>query len=139
MGTLVIIRLGQVEPIIAFVVDQSGDPLTGRTDILIRIRRQSDSYYLDWSDDTFKPSGSVVTISQSLKEVDDVNSPGEYQLDTLTHVLGWDTSKVTNIADNEVYVVTANQSPGTDAANMPQVGEIKIGTPGLINREPVVF
>jgi hypothetical protein len=139
MGTLVIIRLGQVEPITAFVVDNNGDPLPGKSDIFIKIRRYSDSFYLDWSDNTFKVSGSVTAINQQLVPVDNANSPGEYHLNTVTHVLGWDTSKVTNIFDNEVYIVTAIQTPASDAANVPQVGEIKIGTPGLINREPVVF
>jgi hypothetical protein len=139
MGTLVTIRLGQVEPITAFVVDNSGDPLPGKSDIFIKIRRYSDSFYLDWSDDTFKVFGAVTDINQQLIPVDNTGSPGEYHLNTVAHVLGWDTSKVTNISDNDVYVVTATQAPASDAANMPQVGEIKIGTPGLINREPVIF
>ncbi len=138
MGALVRIRAGQTEPIVAFALDKSGVPLIGKTDLFVKIRRLSDGFYFDWSDQTFKISGSVVTLNQVLSEVDATNSPGEYHLNSVVHVLGWDTSKVTNFTVNETYFVRAVQTPGTDIVNL-EIGEIKVGLAALVNRSPVIF
>lgn len=122
------IQTGQTEPIVALIIDVNGDELTGKTDIKIRIRRVSDGFYFDWSDDTFKAGGSVSQLLEVLSEVSATLSPGEYHLDTASHVDGFDTSQIVNAADDDVYFVTAIQDGGTDAANVPMIGEIKVGS-----------
>lgn len=122
------IQTGQKEPIAVLVVDASGDELVGKTDIKIKIRRLSDGFYFDWSDNEFKVGGSVAQLLQALIEVSSMYSPGEYQLDTVDHVDGFDTSKIVNANDNDVYYVTAVQDGGSDAANAPFIGEILVGS-----------
>lgn len=122
------IQTGQKEPIVALIVDANGDELTGKTDIKIKVRRLSDGYYFDWSDDTFKAGASVSQMLQALIEVSAAYSPGEYQLNKAGHSGGFDTSTITNANDDDVYYVTAIQDSGTDAANVPLIGEIKVGS-----------
>jgi len=121
------IQTGQKEPIVALIVDANGNELTGKTDIKIKIRRLSDGFYFDWADDTFRSGGAVSQLLQALSEVSGTYSPGEYQLNTASHVDGFDTSVITNAADDDVYFITAIQDSGTDAANVPLIGEIKVG------------
>ena len=122
------IQTGQKEPIVALIVDANGDELIGKTNIKIKVRRLSDGFYFDWSDDTFRAGGSVIQFLQALSEVSGVYSPGEYQLNTVNHVDGFDTSQITNAADDDVYYITAIQDVGSDAANVPLIGEIKVGS-----------
>lgn len=121
------IQTDQTEPITALIVDTNNAPLTGLSDIKIRIRRRSDGLYFDWSDNTFKTPTAVSQMLETLDAVNDTYSPGEYHLDTTDHVDGFDTSKIANAADDDVYIVTAIQDGGTNAANVPQIGEIKEG------------
>jgi len=100
---------GEVEPIRVYAVDVHGDPLTGATDLYIRIQRVSDNYFLDWADVSFKASGHT-TISQILAEVDVVNAAGIYEL-----VGGFDTGAVTNLSEDESLTIIPVQTPGTDA------------------------
>jgi len=113
------IQTGATERIEALVLDGSLTPLTSKTDILVSVRRWSDGFFLDWNDDTFKSSGWT-TRQQAMTEVSAANAPGEYQYD-------FDTSAITNPAADDTYEVRVDQSPGTDAKNLPQVGEIKVG------------
>lgn len=122
------IQTGQTEQIVALIVDANGDELVAKSDIKIRIRRLSDGYYFDWDDNTFKVGASVTQLLEALDPVDNTFSPGEYQLETADHPNGFDTSKITNAADDDVYYVTAVQDGGTDAANVPLIGEIKVGS-----------
>jgi hypothetical protein len=139
------IQTGQIEPIVAVVVDIAGDLLPGKTNIKIRIRRNSDGYYFDWSDDTFKTAGTVAQMLQQLVEISATFSPGEYELHTgaTAHNHGFDTSKITNPASGgDDYFFTCIQDGGSDASNLPQSGEIKVG--GFIDdiqedRSPVIF
>jgi len=115
------IVLGDVEPIAVDVRDSKGLPLAGLTDIYIRIYRESDNFFLDWSDNTFK---SYITITPTnnrrlLTEVNSAGAPGIYEL-----AGGWDTS-LTNLATIETVFVTALQTPGTNA-RLPNPAEIKI-------------
>jgi len=140
LATCTRIQTGETEPIVVLILDASGDPLTGLTDIKIRVRRASDGFYLDWSDNTFK--ATPVQLLQQLEEISATYSPGEYHLDTLTHVGGFDTSTVVQTVDEEVYFFTSVQDGGTDASNPIQVGEIKVG--GFVDdivedRYPVIF
>jgi len=122
-----IIQTGDKEPVVVLIVDGTGTPLTGKTNIKIRVRRLSDGFYFDWSDNTFKTGGSVVTLLQALVEVSATLSPGEYQLNKVGHVNGFNTLTIINPIANDTYVVTAIQDSGTDAGNVPQIGEVKVG------------
>jgi hypothetical protein len=121
------IQSGEIEPIVVMVVDSNGDLLSGKTNIKIRIRRLSDGYYLDWSDNTFKTGATVVTMLQAMEEISATYSPGEYKLNTATHVEGFDHNSITNDAANDTYYFTAVQDGGTDVSNVPQFGSIKVG------------
>lgn len=134
------IKTGAKEPIVVLIVDQNGDELTGLVDIKIKIRRGSDGFYLDWSDNNFK--AFPTQLLEALAEVSSVLSPGEYYLNTATHVEGFDTSTFVQLVDEEQYFVTAVQDGGSSAANVPQMGEIKVG--GFVDdivedRYPVIF
>lgn len=125
--TLVRIQTGSVEPIEALLVDDTGAPATGLTDVQVRIRRQSDSFFFDWSDDTFHTGQLVTTLSQTLIEIDATRDPGRYHLASGNHALGWDTTAIVNPVANDAYFVTVDQATGTEAQNVPQIGEIKVG------------
>lgn len=122
------------------VVDAAGQPLTGLSNIKIKIRRASDNYYLDWTDNTFK--ASPTQLLQQLAEVSALLSPGEYFLNTVTHSGGFDTSTLIITTEIESFTITAVQDGVGLAANMPQMGEIKMG--GYVDkvvdeRTPVIF
>jgi hypothetical protein len=134
------IKTGEKEPIVVLIVDQYGDPLTGLSDIKIKVRRGSDGFYLDWSDNTFKAVPTQLLVA--LEEISATYSPGEYQLNTVTHVDGLDTSTFPHLVPEEQYFVTAVQDGATTAVNVPQIGEIKVG--GFVDdivedRYPVIF
>jgi len=74
---------------------------TGQT-VTIRILRNSDKFFLDWSDNTFKTAGAVVTLTQTLTEIDAVNAPGLYALATAPHSTGLDTSLLTNLTTTAI-------------------------------------
>jgi hypothetical protein len=120
-------------------IDQNRIPLTSKTDIIIKIERLSDRGYFDWSDNTFKVGSGVITMSQVLEEVSAVYSPGWYRLNTVTHVHGFNLAAITNAAEMDTYIITATQQPGIDVANLPQVGEIKVGKFVVENRSPVLW
>jgi len=114
------IKTGAVEPIMVDVTDVSGSPLPGKADLFIRVRRNSDGWFLDWADNTFKASGWT-TLNKLLTEVDATNVPGLYEV-----IGGLDTSAIFNPAASDTYVVSALQTPGTDA-KLPAPGELKVG------------
>lgn len=134
------IKKGEKEPIVVLIVDKDGNELTGLTNIKIKIRRASDGFYLDWSDNTFK--ASPTQLLEALSEISATFSPGEYHLSTVTHVDGFDTSTITQVLDEESYFFTSVQDGGSNAANALQIGEIKVG--GFVDaivedRYPVIF
>lgn len=109
------VRAGDTEPIEAMIRDGSGRPLTGKTDVVVSIRRKSDGLTLDWSDLGWRAFASCTTPRLSMAEVDATNYPGQY-----------DATFTTPDAE-EIYQVTVDQYPRTDAANVPQPGEIRVG------------
>jgi hypothetical protein len=122
------IQTGDKEPIEVLVRNIIGAPLLSKLDILLQIRRTSDNFFFDWSDNTFKTEPSVVTRSIPLTQVDMLVSPGEYKLTTGVHIDGFNTSAITNpVVLGDVYQVTVYQSPGTDAGNLPMIGQIRVG------------
>ena len=137
MPTRAHIQTGQTEPVIILVTDVNGDPLPGKSDIVLRMRRVSDGYYLDWSDSFFKVESSVVTPQTAMAETEPNLSPGQYHLTS-----GFNSSFYNNVTADDTYVLTAYQSTGTDAANVPQIGEIKVGSfvdDIVEDRYPVIF
>lgn len=127
----------RIEPIMILVLDIMHQPLVAKTDIMIRIERLSDNTYFDWSDNTFKAGASVVALLQVLEEVSAIYSPGWYRLNTVTHSYGLHLDEITNAVEKDTYVITAVQQPASDAANVPQAGEIKVGKFVIENRSPV--
>jgi len=109
------VQQGTVVPIESLILSSTLSELTGKTDILVWIRRKSDGLTYDWNDSSFKAYGSCTTPRQTMTEVDATNYKGQY-------ARNW-----TSPASDETYEVTVDQSPGTDAANVPQVGEIVVG------------
>ena len=116
---MAIIPTGATERIEVLVLDGTLAELTGKTDILISIRRISDGFWYDFSDDTFKNTGWT-TRQQVMTETDSTNDPGIYHY-------SFDTSAITNKTADDTYMIRTEQSPGTDAKNLPQIGEIKEG------------
>jgi hypothetical protein len=114
------IETGSTEPIVAFVLDQLGAPLTGQADLKAKVWRTSDGEYLDWADMTFRPAGAVVSMLRTLAEVSSTASPGEYRLD-------FDTSAIVNPTADDTYEVTVAQDGPLLASNLPQVGEVRVG------------
>lgn len=136
------IQSGDIEPIVVLVFDSSGEPLTGLTDVNLQVFRRSDGYYYDWFDDTFKTSVAVVTLTVALQEISAVYSPGQYKLNTTGHVDGFNTSTIVNPNANDVYFFTAEQQTGTNAANLPQVGQLRTGgalDDIVVDEFPVVY
>jgi len=107
------------EPIQAIVRDATGALLTGLSDLYVRLRRESDGFYLDWADDTFKAAGWT-TLDKSLTELDAVRSPGLYGVTG-----GLNLAAITNAVPNDNYLVSPLQTPGTNAV-LPEPGELKI-------------
>ena len=129
MNFSISIEQGDKEPIVLQVVDENGDSLTGKSDIKIKIRRQSDGQYFDWTDDTFKEGHLTTTLTWALEELSSSYSPGQYQLNKSGHVNGFDTASIQNPLAIDFYIVTAIQDGGIDAINVPMLGEIRIIEP----------
>jgi len=130
--TVVRIKAGDLEPIGVLVVDRSvpPQPIVGLANIMVRIRRASNDFLFDWSDNIFKTAASVVQQYIALVEVDATFAPGWYKLHDAAkgHDGGFDTSSIVNPVDADSYFFTATQEgPPQSAGNMPQTGEIKVG------------
>jgi hypothetical protein len=111
---------GATEPIRVYAVNQAGKPLTGLTDLYVRLRRNSDGYFLDWNDLTFKASGWT-TLNRVLTEIDATNLAGNYQVSG-----GLNTGSITNAVTNDIYTVYPLQTPGTNA-RLPAPDEMRMG------------
>ncbi len=122
------IQTGSKEPVEVLVLDVHGDPLIGRSDILLKVRRQSDNAMFDWSDNSFKAPSSITQLEQALSEIDAIRCPGEYKLNTVDHVNGFDTLSVQNPVSDDIYEFTVDQPPGGGADNLPLIGEVKVGS-----------
>lgn len=122
------VQTGGKEPIEVLALDSFRQPITGLSNLKIRVRRLSDDYLLDWDDQTFKTPGSVVQVLLPLVEVHATGSPGYYHLNTPPHTRGLDTAQIVNPTDDDTYIVTALQDGAPqNAANMPMNGEVKVG------------
>lgn len=127
-GGTAYVETGGKEPIeIQLFSRFTGKPLTGKTDIKLRIRRHNDDLYFDWDDNSFKAYGSVVQLHATLTEVNATQSPGIYRLSTVIHLRGFDTAQVTGLGDADSLEITVLQDGGSDAAGLPVGFELKVG------------
>lgn len=125
------IEYNDVEPIVISTF------LAGQT-VTIRICRTSDGFFLDWSDDTFKSVGSVTTLNQALAAKDAVNAPGIYELASVNHPNGLDTSILSplNTSVDDTYIVIPNViGPPRDVT--PGEIRVKCLVDGVLNRKTV--
>ena len=106
------IQNGQTEQIRVTALDIVSDFVTGLTDVLLEIRRESDGFYLDFNDSTFKNTGWTTRQNQ-MAELDVTNSPG-------TYFYNFDTSSLPD--DNYFLRVTS-----ATAHNTPWEAELKVG------------
>lgn len=114
------ITTGATEPISVFAVNAAGNPLTGLTDLYVRIRRVSDGFFLDWTGYTFKSTGWT-TLNKSLTEISATNAAGLYEVTG-----GLPTASITNPTANDDYQVIPIQTPGT-TARLPSPAVIQVG------------
>jgi len=112
------IQTGATEVLDVFAVNAAGNPLTGLTDLYVRIRRQSDGYFLDWADMTFK-NAAWTTINGVLAEVSATYAAGLYSRSL-------NTGSITNVSANDTYEIIPVQTPGA-TARLPAPGELKVG------------
>ena len=103
-----------IERIYATALNTEGEFLFGLTDVILQIKRKSDGFFLDFSDNTFKSSGWTEKTSQ-LNEISDM---------TGTYFYDFDTDGLQN--DNYFVRVTS-----ITADNSPWEGELKVG--GIID------
>ncbi len=106
------IQNSQTEQIRVTALDIEAAYITGLTDVLLEIRRESDGYYLDFNDSTFKNSGWT-TRQEQMAELDVTNSPG-------TYFYNFDT---TGFSDDNYYIRVTSAT----AYNTPWEGELKVG------------
>ena len=97
-----------------YFLDSSGDPLTGLTDVYVKIMRLSDGYFYDWLDSLFK--ATVVNANKLLTEISAANHPGMYQV-----AGGIDTTGFSG-----AYHIIALQTPGS-TAKIPTPEEMRVG------------
>lgn len=128
MAPTVRVQTDGKEPIGVYATDGT-TLLIALSNVKIFVRRVSDSYFLDWSDDTFKLPGSVVLKDQQLVAVDNVHAPGFYHLHNASHPGGkFDFSKIANKTADDTYVFTCWQDGSPmSATNLPQAGELTEG------------
>ena len=104
--------------------DSAGVPLTGKSDLEMAIRRDSDGEWFDF-DGSNRFEATPTTQWTPLTEVDATSLPGLYEL-------LWNHALVVNAADDDACLVSFRQNGGTDAV-VPPPGEIAINQwPGAI-------
>lgn len=118
-----LIQTGDTEPIVLDVRDALGDPFTGASDVLVRIRRDSDGEWFDWDDSTFKAAGWTER-DRACAEADSSLAPGLYEV-----LGGFPSLAATNLAADDTYVVVPVKGPAADTvgAVLPAPDEFKIG------------
>lgn len=99
-------------PITVTVLNSARAKVTGLTDVLLTIRRESDDQYFDFDDSSFKGSGWVDRDLQ-MGGKDATNSPGVYFYD-------WDT---TGLSDDEYHLEISSAT----AANSPWADWVYVG------------
>lgn len=93
----------------------AGAAVTGSSNIRVDIRRDTDGYFLDFNDSTFKASGWT-TRQATPSEVSSTNAPGAYR--TTVDTTGWSAGH---------YVVRFSEVTTTSASNLPATGTLVVG------------
>jgi len=127
LGGSIWVQTDSIEPIEIQIFDELNRPLTGKTDIVVQVRRISDDFLLDWTDDRLKAPFVVVQRHLSLSEVSATYSPGLYRLNTWPHTNGLNLGAIANHGVDDIYDVTISQDSGTDAMGLPLGFEMKVG------------
>lgn len=119
----VYVRQTDPETIVLDVRDEAGEPLTGATGVLVRVRRDSDGQYFDWDDATYKASGWT-TRDATATELDASSAPGLYGV-----AGGYPTPTVTNSVPDDRYLVIPCNSGAADTedAVLPPPAEFRVG------------
>lgn len=112
MAELKIRNAGQEPIYTAGLLDAAGNLLTGLANVYLRIRRDSDGWFLDFDDVTFKSSPGSITVQMT--EVSAANLPGVYRY-------LFNLANVTNEAENDVYHFRVTCA---SAVNAPQEGVV---------------
>lgn len=127
-GGSVWLPTGDVEPVEIQLFDKvSGTELLGATDIVVSVRRIQDGKYYDWLNKEFRIPAAVAQLTETLTEIDAIRRPGLYRLDTVDHVGGFDTSKISNPGTDDIYDVNIAQTTDDTAGGLPIGFEIKMG------------
>ena len=126
------IQTGAKEPIEAMALDILGERLSGLSNLFLQVRRLSDNYYLDWTNNTFTLSPALALAG--LQEVDSLESPGEYALHLpgMGHSRGFNTAVLTNALSEDTYrFLLLQEGAPQNAVNMPQLNHLHVG--GYVN------
>jgi hypothetical protein len=96
----------------SILVSTAGAILTGLVNVTVRVRRESDDFWLDWNDNTFKAAGWT-TLDGAMSEVDATRAAGVYARAFPT----------TGFADDRYYARMSSPS----AFNSPQEASALVG------------
>ena len=94
------------------LVNATGAALTGLVDVTVRIRRDTDGFWLDWADSTFKAAGWT-TLDGAMTEVDATRAAGVYRR----------TFPTAGYPDDSYYLRMSSPS----ASNSPQEAAAVVG------------
>ena len=97
-------------------INRANSPLTALGNVLLKIHRESDGFFFDFSDNTFKAAGHV-DIDRTMTVVDAVNVPGIYET-------SWDTSLIVTPVANDKYFIDIQSAT---AVNLLALGEVLLG------------
>ena len=117
-----------VEPIYTRVLDFRGNGLTGLNTIQVSIVRNTDNFYLDWSDNTFKTLFAVGQKYEQMSEVNAVGSPGLYNLDSVDHPNGLNLTQITNLDTvSELFIQVEDSTINSLACSLPAASTLRVG------------
>jgi len=117
------VRKSDSEPIQLDVKDITGQPLLGATGVLVRIRRDSDGFWLDWDDNVYK-AGPWIERDKLAFPVDPTLAPGIYVIGG-----GYPTASISNAVDDDHYLAFTVNSGAADTALavLPPPMEFRVG------------
>jgi hypothetical protein len=96
--------------------NRAGTPLTALANVLLKIRRESDGFYFDFSDNTFKAAAHV-DIDRTMTAVSVANAPGIYET-------AWDTSLIVSPVAGDKYLIDIQSAT---AVNLLAIGVVLLG------------
>ena len=96
------------------LIDSANAAVTGSATIVFKVRRESDGFFLDFNDNTFKASGHVA-ITSAMTETNLIQAPGVYE----------GAFDSTGFADDE-YLIVLDDTSAT-AVNVQQLAIALVG------------